>query len=142
MMDRGKIERLWKDAGWRGALTILIGSPQLSNDGRVWEHVDLDREEIRFSKILKDGTFSSGERTLIEIAASLFNQDVTINLWEAFNRLGDQSTKLAITAICNFAHIRGLETLFASREIGQLNRNVRENYSMEDLNICNRIALN
>ena len=84
-MDSTKIDQLWKDAGWRGALTILLGSPQFSSDGRVWDHVDLNRQEIRFEKILKDGTFSSGERKLIEIAASLFNQTVSVNLWEAFN---------------------------------------------------------
>jgi len=125
-MDRTKLTRLWKDAGWRGALTILLGSPHLWNDGRVWQHVDLDREEIRFAKILKDGTFSSGERTLIEIAASLFSQTVRVNLWESFNHLDDHSAKLAVTAICNFARVRGLDNSFANREIGQLSRNSRE----------------
>ena len=125
-MDGTKIDRLWKDAGWRGALTVLMGSPQLSKDGRVWQHVDLDREEIRFAKILRDGTFSSGERTLIEIAASLFNQDVTVNLWGAFNRLDEQSTEVAIAAICNFARIRGLDNHFTNGDISQLNGNVRQ----------------
>jgi hypothetical protein len=105
MKDKGTIDYLWKDAGWRGALTILLGSPLLSHDGRVWQHVDLDREEIRFAKILKDGTFSSGERTLIEIAASLFNQDVHVNLWTAFSRLDDEAAQLAVTAICKFARV-------------------------------------
>lgn len=126
MKDRTKLNQLWKDAGWRGALTILFGSPQLSSDGRVWQHVDLDREEIRFAKILKDGTFSSGERTLIEIAASLFNQEATVNLWEAFNRLDERSAKLAIIAICNFARVPSLENSFVNREIGKFNRNNRE----------------
>jgi hypothetical protein len=114
MIKGSKFERLWNDAGWRGALTILTGSTQLVFDGRVWQYVDLDREEIRFDLILKDGTFSSGERTLIEIAASLFNQDVSINLWEAFNRLDEKSAILAITAICNFADIRDLEDALRS----------------------------
>jgi hypothetical protein len=108
-MNSAKINQLWKDAGWRGALTILMGSPLLSNDGRVWQHVNLDREEIQFLKILCDGTFSSGERTLIEIAASLFNQDTRVNLWEAFNCLDYHSAKLAITAMCNFARLRAPE---------------------------------
>jgi len=109
VIDDTKINHLWKDAGWRGALTILLGSPQLSADGRVWQYVDLDREEIQFAEILKDGTFSSGERTLVEIAASLFNQTQTVNLWRAFGRLDDRCTKLAITAICNFARVQVLE---------------------------------
>jgi hypothetical protein len=109
VIDDTKINHLWKDAGWRGALTILLGSPQLSNDGRVWQYVDLDRKEIQFAQILNDGTFSSGERTLVEIAASLFNQTQTVNLWRAFGRLDDRCTKLAITAICNFARVQVLE---------------------------------
>ena len=109
MIDDTKIKHVWKDAGWRGALTILLGSPQLSNDGRVWQYVDLDREEIQFARILKDRTFSSGERTLVEIAASLFNQTRTVNLWQVFSRLDDHCTKLAITAICNFARVQALE---------------------------------
>jgi len=31
----------------------------------VWQHVNLDREEVSFRQILNDGTFSSGERTLL-----------------------------------------------------------------------------
>ena len=116
MIDDTKINHLWKDAGWRGALTILLGSPLLANDGRVWQYVDLDREEIHFTQMLKDGTFSSGERTLLEIAASLFNQTRTVNLWRAFGRLDERCTKLAITAICNFARVQVLEDPLISRQ--------------------------
>jgi hypothetical protein len=84
VIDDTKFKHLRKDAGWRGALTILLGSPQLSNDGRVLQYVDLDRQEIQLAQILKDRTFSSGERTLLEIAASLFNQTRTVNLSQAF----------------------------------------------------------
>jgi hypothetical protein len=127
VIDGTKIDQLWKDSGWRGALTILLGSPQLSNDGRVWRHVDLDRRELHFEKILEDGTFSSGERTLIEIAASLFNQDVKVNLWEAFNRLDERSAQLAITAVCNFARLRSLDNPFdQKRASGKPKRNALE----------------
>ncbi len=44
------------------------------DDFRVWRHVNLDREEIPFKKILTDGTFSAGERILLSVAASLFSQ--------------------------------------------------------------------
>lgn len=119
MIDEIKIGDLWKDAGWRGALTILLGSQQLSNDGRVWQHIDLNREEIQFARILKDGTFSSGERTLVEIAASLFNQTLSVNLWQAFSRLDDRSAMLAVAAICNFARLRVLEDPLTNREINK-----------------------
>lgn len=123
MIDGFKIDQLWKDAGWRGALTVLLGSPELSNDRRVWQHVALDRQEIHFARILNDGTFSSGERTLIEIAASLFSQDVKVNLWKAFQRMDDQNAKLAITAICNFARLRGLDNPFKKPPIRRVKRN-------------------
>src|SRR2546426_11064518 len=126
MIEEAKIKELWKDGGWRGALTIFLGSGGLSNDGRVWQHIDLDRREIQFSKILNDGTFSSGERTLIEIAASLFNDEVKVNLWESFSRLDDRSAGLAITAICNFARLRVLENRSESRTVGRLDRNSHE----------------
>ena len=123
MIDTTNINQLWKDGGWRGALTILLGSPNLSNDGRVWRHVDLDREEIHFTRILKNGTFSSGDRTLIEIAASLFNGDVKVNLWSAFGRLDDCNARLAMAAINNFARLEVLESGLAKRIIENLKRN-------------------
>lgn len=110
MIDTTNINQLWKDGGWRGALTILLGSPALANDGRVWQHVDLNREEIHFTRILNDRTFSSGERTLIEIAASLFNGDVKVNLWSAFGRLEDCNARLAMAAINNFARLQVMES--------------------------------
>jgi hypothetical protein len=121
VIDTTKLNQLWKDGGWRGALTIFLGSPELSNDGRVWRHVNLDRQEIHFTRILKDGTFSSGERILIEIAASLFNGAVKVNLWNAFGRLDDNNAKLAITAIGTFTRPEVLESTFANRIIGKLN---------------------
>jgi hypothetical protein len=123
MIDTTSINQLWKDGGWRGALTILLGSPSLSNDGRVWRHIDLQREEIHFIRILRDGTFSSGERTLIEIAASLFNGDLKVNLWSAFGRLDDCNAKLAMAAISNFARLEVLESGLANQIIGNLKRN-------------------
>ena len=76
--------------------------------------------------MLKDGTFSSGERTLIEIAASLFSQEVKVNLWETFNRLDDRSKKLAVTAICNFARLGALENPFTRSATGKPKHKSRE----------------
>jgi hypothetical protein len=123
VIDTTNINQLWKDGGWRGALTILLGSPELSNDGRVWRHVDLNREEIHFTRILKDGTFSSGERILIQIAASLFNGEVKVNLWNAFGRLDDRNARLAMAAINNFAHLEVLESRLANQIIENIKRN-------------------
>jgi len=117
VIDETRMNQLWKDAGWRGALTILLGAPQLANDGRVWQHIDLKNREIHFDKMLTDGTFSSGERTLVELAASLFNNDVKVNLWEAISRLDDRSARLVVAAICNFARIRDLGNPFTQHAL-------------------------
>jgi ABC-type multidrug transport system fused ATPase/permease subunit len=126
VIDGTSMDHLWKDAGWRGALTILLGSPQLATDGRVWQHIDLKNREIHFDKMLGDATFSSGERTLIEVAASLFSNDVKVNLWEAISRLDDRSARLVVAAICNFAHIRDLRNPFPHRSLRNPKGKARE----------------
>jgi hypothetical protein len=89
MTKEEQIQKLSRALDWRAALIIL--SCAFAKDSRVWRYVNLDREEIAFRKILDDGTFSSGERTLLSVAASLFNQEQRINLWEVFNRLDETS---------------------------------------------------
>ena len=70
------IAKLKRAPDWRATLIILESA--FLTDSRVWRYVDLGRKEISFPKILDDGTFSSGERTLLSVAASLFNQDHSI----------------------------------------------------------------
>jgi len=95
-----RIRKLSRASDWRAALTILTST--FAKDGRVWQHVDLERERIHFEEILADGTFSSGERMLLTVAASLFNQDHRINLWEVLNRVDDTNAALILTAIRSF----------------------------------------
>lgn len=94
------MKKLSRAADWRAAPIVLEAA--FAEDSRVWRHVDLDREEICFKKILDDGTFSSGERTLLSVAASLFNRDHSVNLWEVLNRLDDSNAVLVLTAIRSF----------------------------------------
>ena len=126
MIHGTRMNELWKDAGWRSALTILLGSPQLAKDGRVWQHIDLKNREIHFDKMLDDHTFSSGERTLIELAASLFNNDVKVNLWESISRLDDRSARLVVSAICNFARIRDLRNPVTPHSLRNAKGSARE----------------
>ena len=93
-----KLAQLCREPDWHAALTILT-SDAFMQDGRVWRHVDLARKEIHFERILKDGTFSGGEKRLLEIAASLFNSDHKVNLWRAFGMLDGHFTEIAIRAI-------------------------------------------
>ena len=60
-MDRDdQIQKLRRASDWRAALIILTSA--FAEDCRVWQYVNLDREEIAFRQILDDGTFSSGEK--------------------------------------------------------------------------------
>ena len=95
-----QMKRLSRAADWRAALIILTSA--FAEDSRVWQHVNLDHEEISFRKILTDGTFSSGERILLSVAASLFNPEQSINLLEVLNRLDETNTDLVLTAIRSF----------------------------------------
>ena len=54
------VQKLCRASDWRAALIILTSA--FAEDARVWQNVDLEREEIAFRKILEDGTFSSGEK--------------------------------------------------------------------------------
>src|SRR5437016_10003821 len=94
------MQKLSRASDWRAALIILTSA--FPEDGRVWQYVNLDREEISFRSILNDGTFSSGEKTLLAVAASLFNQEQQINLWEVFNRLDETNTALVLNALRSF----------------------------------------
>ena len=94
-----KLAQLCREPDWHAALTILPSDAFIREEGRVWRHVDLARKEIHFERILKDGTFSGGEKRLLEIAASLFNSDHKVNLWRAFGMLDGHFTEIAIRAI-------------------------------------------
>ena len=80
-----QMKKLSRASDWRAALIILRSA--FEEDSRVWHHVNLNREEISFRKMLDDGTFSSGERILLSVAASLFNREHSINLWSLIDSM-------------------------------------------------------
>lgn len=96
-----RIAELSRASDWRAALVILT-SDYFANDGRVWRYVELEHRSIHFAKILKDGTFSSGEKNLLRIAASLFSTEERINLWNTFGYLDEGATELALKAIIEY----------------------------------------
>jgi len=142
MTKRSKFERLWNEDNWRGALTILTGSPQLVFDGRVWPARGSRSPGNSICTDFEGRNVFLWRADSIEIAASLFNQDITVNLWEAFNRLDEKSSSLAITAICRFARVNDLENVFTESEIDQLNRICESLYLNGGSDICNLTALN
>ena len=100
MSRADQVRKLSRASDWRAALIILTSA--FANDGRVWQNVNLEREEIHFRKMFDDGTFSSGERTLLTVAASLFNQEQHVNLWTVLNRVDDTNAALILRAIHSF----------------------------------------
>lgn len=82
-------------------ITILTGE-YCENDSRVWRHVDLRRHSIYFDRILSDGTFSTGEKTLLQIAASLFNEEVAVNPYTVLSPLDDKHAAIAMRAMSAF----------------------------------------
>lgn len=104
MTKEERIAQLSKASDWRAAFMILA-SDRLREDARVWKHVDLKHERIHFDRMLNNGTWSGGERALIEIAASLFSTDQQINLWRSFGRLDEEACALAVRAIASYSEL-------------------------------------
>lgn len=90
-----KVERDGKADPWYAAALYV-----LSADLYTWNSVQpyISRRGIRFDEILSDLHFSSGETTLIEVAANLFRDDGQIDL-SRFTNLDENNFKLVIDAI-------------------------------------------
>lgn len=58
----------------------------------------VSREGIRFSDMLEEVYHSTGEETLVKLAANLFGHDITVNPVD-FMYLDDNNFKLAMNAI-------------------------------------------
>jgi hypothetical protein len=90
------------DHGWRAALTIITSDFFAAGDRRLWRHVDLDRQSLFFDRILEDATFSSGERRLLLIAASMYSEETSINLCDVLGGLDHAGLTVAVRAIHTF----------------------------------------
>jgi hypothetical protein len=92
----------------RAALIILTSS-MFNRDGRVWRYVDVDAGRIQFKKILRDYTFSGGQRRMLRVAASLFNQEFNVNLFRDLAGLDDYNTTIVLKAIHAYCRRRYAE---------------------------------
>jgi hypothetical protein len=106
-MTREIPESLYGDPAWAAVLHIF-NSRMFVNSQAVWKHVDLQRRSIDFEEILKRG-WSGGERRILRIAASLFNQDTEVNLWEGLGNIDEGNSQVVIGAISLFM---GVEVIF------------------------------
>lgn len=96
-----RINQLCGDPAWHSVLILFTGR-LLNGDGRVWHHVDLDKAQIHFNRILKDYTFSGGQRRMVEIAASLFNHGHSVNLHRVLNGFDYENEELVVKALRAF----------------------------------------
>lgn len=78
------------------ALTILE-CPFFATDARAWRHVDV--EGINWAAILSQGTWSSGERRLLELGRALWKGDGPVDVVYLFTALGEGSLQIVVDAI-------------------------------------------
>lgn len=105
------------DPAWRAALHILT-SPLFAHAGGVWACVDLKERSIDFETMMNLG-WSGGERRMLRIAASLFNPQFTVALWEDLGNLDHRNVQIVLEAI----------RLFTDDPIGEAMRKRLESFA-------------
>ncbi len=77
----------------------ILNAPIFERKG-LWSFVDTEKREFHYRKMLQRCSgFSKGEYRLLEVAASLFNEEIRINLWSLVNSLDSASLRLVLEAI-------------------------------------------
>lgn len=84
------------DTDWSAAMWILRCG-LLARDGRVWRHVS--KQGIDFPAIEREGTFSHGELLLVQVAGSLFNSSLSVDLRDVCILLSDTWFETVLTAM-------------------------------------------
>jgi hypothetical protein len=82
------------------AAVLLVAEEAFPFDFRVWKYIDARKQEVDFDQMLSDATFSSAERLMLEITASLWSSGThpTI-LGVVAERLGDEWLAVLIRAL-------------------------------------------
>lgn len=89
--------RTARNSEWAAAVHILT-SARFATDPRVWRHVDEDLSGIGFTQMLAAQSWSSGERLLLELAASLYGTGVQVDAGRLLG-LGDSGRAVAYGAV-------------------------------------------
>ena len=90
-------DRTRRDSLRAGAFHVLT-SRRFASEHRVWRHVDSDFR-IDFADMLAEGTWSSGERALLELAASLYGSSIQADVGRLLAVLGDSGREVAFGAV-------------------------------------------
>ncbi len=82
------------------AAVLVIATEAFPLDNRVWQHIDDKHHHVDFGRLLSDPTFSTRDRLLLEIAASLWSssEHPTI-LGVVAERLGDEYLAVILRAL-------------------------------------------
>lgn len=84
----------------RYAAVLVVASEAFPLDNRVWNHINADAQHVDFDRILSNGTFTSTERLLLEIAASLWSSSTHPTILSVVaDRLGDEWLAVVLRAV-------------------------------------------
>lgn len=79
---------------------LLIAEEAFPLDLRVWKYIDARRHEVDFEAMLSDTSFSTKERLMLEIAASLWSSSKhRSTLGVVAERLGDEWLAVILRAL-------------------------------------------
>jgi hypothetical protein len=92
-----------EDPYWQAALTILLDGG-FATDQRIWQHVNFDEDRIDYPMILKAAGWSGGQRRILHAAASLWNDEVKVNLVDLTGGLGRHYWDLLVKAMAVLRH--------------------------------------
>ena len=84
----------------RFAAVLVVACEAFPLDNRVWRHINEVREEVDFDRVLSDASFTSTERLLLEIAASLWTSSSHPTILGVIaDRLGDEWLAVVLRAL-------------------------------------------
>lgn len=84
----------------RFAAVLVVASEAFPLDHRVWRHISEVDQEVHFDRILSDESFTTTERLLLEIAASLWTSSSHPTMLSVIaDRLGDEWLAVVLRAL-------------------------------------------
>lgn len=82
------------------AAALLIAEEAFPFDFRVWKHIDAGHQQVDFTEMLSDTTFTLQERLMLEIAASLWSSSAHPTILGVLaERLGDDWLAVLLRAL-------------------------------------------
>ena len=94
-------------------LLIRAMGGRFAGPGNPWVKRDGDQSWIEFDEILDNiGPLSSGERRVLQVAASIGSFNAKVSLKDALWSLDDDNAMLVVAAIAHSANLPGRKTVW------------------------------